>query len=82
MTRSHCSQWQVRTARDSLGFTAPQAEHDLLEGGLTTVGIVLMVGIAGLVISLVWQAPPGGRTLCITGRGDDVEPRRGDDSRL
>ena len=45
---------------------------------LSTVGVVLMVvGIAGLVISLVWPAPPGARTLCITRQAGTTWIRRG-----
>ena len=40
-------------------------------------GVVLMVvGIAGLVISLVWPAPPGARTLCITRQAGTTWIRR------
>jgi hypothetical protein len=44
---------------------------------LSTVGVILMVvGIAGLVISLVWSAPPGGRTLWITRQAGTTRTRR------
>jgi hypothetical protein len=63
-----------------LGFAVTRSVSGI---SLAMLGVVLMVvAIAGPVISLVWQAPRRRRTLCLTWRGDDVEPPRGDGSRL